>query len=139
MRAEITGLDDLQDRLDGISARLADPEPVMAAIRDDAVGYLQRSIRDGGAPDGDTWAPFDADTVRQGGGGAVLEELAASMVAESMGGASFTLGSSLDFAHFWHYGTQHMPARPILLTPESEIIKKWVGWIEAYVAHGETP
>lgn len=141
---DIDGDDDAKEYLDDVKKRMRDLRPVWPVIQSSLKIYMIQNFTAQGLPSGG-WKPLDAEysswKATNFPGAPMLVQKGALFRRVSQGpkleggarGAKFKFGGKI--AKFHQYGTEKMPARPILFAPE-----RWVAEaadkVGAYIVEG---
>lgn len=110
MGAEVHGLDETINDLDGAQERIADLTPATQAIASAIKRFVEARFSTRTGPDGQAWAPTKGPSKDRG----VMRR---SVYAEGHA-SGVRFGASAAWADEHQYGTDRMPARPFLPTGE---------------------
>ena len=118
MSVEVTGLDEARTSLEAMAARLRDLSPVMAVIAADTMTLIDDSFAGSRAPDGSTWAPLAASTLRRRRGttATILVDrtiLRPSIFARGQP-SGLQFGTNVPYGRYHQTGTPRMPRRAFL-------------------------
>jgi len=146
VEVDLDGDEDASEYLDDVKKRMKDLRPVWPRLHQSLKAYMIANFTAQGLPSGG-WKPLDAEygswKVQNFPGAPILvqsgklfQQVAKGPKLEGlMRGARFTFGGRV--ARFHQYGTEKMPARPILFAPErwideaaEEVVKYIVEGIE---------
>jgi phage gpG-like protein len=130
MGLRVTGIEETQERLDAIGARLRDLTPVLAVIAQDTRTLIDDSFAGSRAPDGSPWAPLSPKTLarRRGGSGNPLINTSRLRNGQTAFGRGTTLsfGSNVPYAKPQQFGfTRSGTLKRKAYNPDREAGSPW--------------
>lgn len=121
MRISVSGLEENQELMEDIAARLADLSPVLEVIAQDVRTAIDDSFAEQASPDGSPWAPLSRATVRRRrgtGAPTILVDTGRlrNSIATQYTQRSLSFGSNVVYggAHQFGYAPRRLPARPYM-------------------------
>lgn len=128
--ATVTGADEVVLKMQQMARRVQYPRPAWERVADAFGRFMKRQFETGGASAGKAWAPLDPAYMRwkvdRGFAPDILVRtgrLKRSLTERPFGVETFTrdgvtLGTDVEYAKFHQFGTDTIPARPMLRTNE---------------------
>ena len=115
---KITGIEELQERLEGRVERLKNPMPIYQVLSQDVLAAISDCFDKEESPDGVSWAPLKPSTLKRKRAGStkILQDkgiLRLSFLA-NVSNEGFSITTGVPYAKWHQEGTSKMPARPFM-------------------------